>query len=370
MSSLKKCFHGGAFFDAVGNDFSSLDKRSEIINGDVLDAWFPPAPEILKVLGTHLDWIIRTSPPTDCDGFVRTVAHHRGVGEENILPGAGSSDLMFLALTQWLTPHSRVLLLDPTYGEYEHLLTNVIGCRVERLTCHRSQLFSPSLEDLNKALAREYDFCILVNPNSPTGCHIGRETLECVFEDAPSSTTIWVDETYVEYVGSEHSLEKFAVQRPNVVISKSMSKSYGLSGVRVAYLCAHAERIAQLRKYSPPWVVSLPGQIAGVLALQETSYYKQRYMETKKLREELVAGLLDLQRMEIIPSVANFVLCMLDPQGPSAATVVQECRKDNLYLRDTKLMGTTLGNHALRIAVKDGPTNQKMLTILARVLAK
>ncbi|MDH4317827.1 MAG: aminotransferase class I/II-fold pyridoxal phosphate-dependent enzyme, partial [Desulfobulbaceae bacterium] len=228
----KSCFHGGAFFDAVGNDFSTLQKKTDIINADVLDAWFPPAPAILKTLTEHLDWIVRTSPPTGCEGFIKAVSHYRGVGEEHILPGAGSSDLMFLALTRWLSASSRVLLLDPTYGEYEHLLTNVIGCRIERLTSLRSEGFSPCPEELSKALAREYDFFIMVNPNSPTGRHIEREVLEKVLDKAPVGTTIWIDETYIEYVGSEQSLEQYAARRPNVVISKSMSKSYGLSGVR------------------------------------------------------------------------------------------------------------------------------------------
>lgn len=370
MGARKSCFHGGAFFDAVGNDFSTLQKRSDIINADVLDAWFPPAPAILEILREHLDWIVRTSPPTGCEGFIKAVAHYREVGEEHILPGAGSSDLMFLALTRWLNASSRVLLLDPTYGEYEHLLANVIGCRIERLTSSRSQGFSPDPEELSKALARQYDFFIMVNPNSPTGQHIGREVLEKVLDKAPACTTIWIDETYIEYVGSEQSLERFATRRPNVVISKSMSKSYGLSGVRVAYLCGQGERIEALRKYSPPWVISLPGQISGVLALGETAYYQQCYAETERLRRQLIDGLCKLAPMEIIPSVTNFILCMLDEKGPDAATVTRECKKNNLFLRDARLMGTTLGDRALRIAVKDESTNGKMLRIIASILGK
>lgn len=370
MGALQSCFHGGAFFDAVGNDFGSLQKINEVINADVLDAWFPPAPVILETLREHLDWIVRTSPPTGCEGFIKAVARHRGLAEENILPGAGSSDLMFLALTRWLDSSSRVLLLDPTYGEYEHLLANVIGCRIERLTSHRFQGFSPDPEELGKALARKYDFFIMVNPNSPTGRHIDREVLERVLAETPEQTTIWIDETYVEYVGSDQSLEQFAARRSNVVISKSMSKSYGLSGVRVAYLCGHGQRIEGLRKYSPPWVISLPGQIAGVLALSETTYYRRCYAETQRLRHQLVDGLNDLAPVEIIPSVTNFVLCMLDEQGPDAATVVRDCKEQNLFLRDARLMGTTLGDRALRVAVKDEATNKKMLSILASILRR
>lgn len=57
------CFHGGAFFEAIGEDFGSLERRRSVINADVLDAWFPPAPRVLEDLGKNLEWVLRTSPP-------------------------------------------------------------------------------------------------------------------------------------------------------------------------------------------------------------------------------------------------------------------------------------------------------------------
>jgi len=73
------CYHGGAFFEAIGDDFATLERRQRIIPADVLDAWFPPASAVLKALRAHLDWIVRTSPPTNGDGLVRALAAARGV---------------------------------------------------------------------------------------------------------------------------------------------------------------------------------------------------------------------------------------------------------------------------------------------------
>jgi len=112
------CFHGGAFFEAVGAKFDALDRSSRIINADVLDAWFPPSPKVLAALTDYLPWLLRTSPPTGCEGLIETIAEVRGIRRENILPGAGSSDLIFRALRQWITPTSHALILDPTYSEY------------------------------------------------------------------------------------------------------------------------------------------------------------------------------------------------------------------------------------------------------------
>ena len=71
---------------------------------------------------------------------------------------------------------------------------------------------------------------------------------------------------------------------------------------------------------------------------------------------------------EVVPGVANFILCHLPDGGPDAATVVQRCRRHNLFLRDTAEMGSRLGLRALRIAVKDGATNRRMAELIRRVL--
>src|SRR6188474_2653130 len=102
------CFHGGAFFDAIGPDFQTLERRHEVINADVLDAWFPPAPAVLSALEDHLPWLLRTSPPIWSEGLVDTIASARGLEPECILAGPGSSALIYLALSHWLDGTSRV----------------------------------------------------------------------------------------------------------------------------------------------------------------------------------------------------------------------------------------------------------------------
>ncbi len=373
------CFHGGAFFDAVGTRFDSLERSRSIINADVLDAWFPPAPGVLAGLQEYLPWLLGTSPPTGCEGLIEAIAEARGVGPENILPGAGSSDLIFRALRHWLGPSSHALILDPTYGEYAHVLERVIGCTVDRLTLSRTDHYAVDLNRWEAALSDHYDLVVLVNPNSPTGRHVPRAKLEEILRRAPARTRIWVDETYIEYSDWERryptgrigergeSLEGFAAGSENVLVCKSMSKVYALSGARAAYLCAGQHQLEELRAITPPWVVSLPAQVAAVRALQDPGYYAARYAETAALREQLAVRLVELG-LEIIPGVANFLLCHLLPRGPNAATIVHRCREQGLFLRDAGAMGSQLGSHSLRTAVKDTATNERMLEILSTVL--
>ena len=100
----------------------------------------------------------------------------------------------------------------------------------------------------------------MVNPNSPTGRHIPKAELQSFLRRVPSTTKVWLDETYIEYAGANQSLESFAAQSENVVVCKSMSKVYALSGARAAYLCAPPHLLEELRSVTPPWAVSLLGQ--------------------------------------------------------------------------------------------------------------
>ncbi len=360
------CYHGGQFFAAVGEEFDALERLDSVISADVLDAWFPPAPGVLRVLERHLPRLMQTSPPTGCEGLIQAIARARGVQPECILPGAGSSDLIFLALRHWLRPSSRVLILDPTYGEYIHLLEKVIRCRVERLQLSRAANYRVDLEELQSRLTNGYDLVVLVNPNSPTGQNIERTALQHAIVATPKTTRVWIDETYVDYAGPDQSLEAFASGTENVVVCKSMSKTFALSGARVAYLCAGPQQLESLRSISPPWAVSLPAQVAAVHALAEPKYYAQRYRETHELRQDLMSGLCALG-WEVIPSVTNFLLCHLPETGPDAATVISRGREQDLFLRDTSSMGSQLGTRTIRIAVKDRETNSRMLSILQAV---
>jgi histidinol-phosphate/aromatic aminotransferase/cobyric acid decarboxylase-like protein len=445
--SFSNCYHGGAFFDAIGPEFNHLKRRHAIINADVLDAWFDPAPAVLAALAAELPWLLRTSPPTHCEGMIRVIAQTRGVPEDGVLPGAGSSDLIFLALREWLTRDSRVLILDPMYGEYAHVLEAVVECHVDRLPLHREANYRVDLAQLVAATAaRDYDLIILVNPNSPTGQHIPRAELESVLRQIPVRTRIWVDETYVEYAGvspapsassadggrihptedlriapesrnasfsrqhvampptlptkvgvpsersietmaarpgegkihtskhsypahrSAESIESFAAASQNVFVCKSMSKVYALSGLRAAYLCGPESSISHLRRIAPPWAVSLPAQVAAVAALQAPEYYAARWAETHRLREDLSAQLSHFTGWKIIPGVANFVLCHLPVTGPSAAEMVRRGRVHGLYVRDVGSMGRSLGEQALRIAVKDAATNTQIVQLLQATL--
>lgn len=365
----ESCFHGGAFFKAVGEEFDRLDRSREIINADVLDAWYPPSPKVITALQEYLPWLLRTSPPINCEGLIRTIARVRKLNQECILPGAGSSNLIFLAFRHWLTSYSRVLILDPSYGEYGYICEQLIGCRVDRIILSYSNNYNFEPSVLKSYFKNNYDLIVLVNPNNPTGHLVLRDEFEEVLQNTPKKTKIWIDEAYIEYAGMEHSLERFAAESANIIVCKSMSKCYALSGMRVAYLCGPFHLIRELKRLTPPWAVSLLAQIAAVMALQDPQYYAGRYKETNKLRNQLVEQLKGINGMHIVPSVGNFVLCHLPSDGPDALTITAKCENHGLFLRDCSSMSMQFDKYVFRIAVKDKGTNKRMLEILKYVLS-
>lgn len=354
------CFHGGASFDGIGVDFRSLHRRSEVVAADVLDAWFPPAPGVLAALADDPGWQARTSPPVDAAGLRASIAAARDVPEETVAVGAGSSDLIFRAFRQWLTLDSRVLLVDPGYGEYAHVTEEVIGCRVDRFAITRADGWRLDKDRLAATVAAGgYDLVVLINPNNPTG---GWQSLLDVVAGAPQRTRIWVDEAYVGYVGLEHSLAPLAMTAPNVTVCTSMSKMYALSGMRAAYLISDPATAAAIRRWTPPWAVSLPAQLAAVAALRDPAYYAARWRETASLRAELAAALQATDpALRVDQAVANFLLVTMPRYAKSAPRVVAECRRHGVYLRDLSPMSPAFEGRTVRVAVKDPSANARIV---------
>jgi histidinol-phosphate/aromatic aminotransferase/cobyric acid decarboxylase-like protein/GNAT superfamily N-acetyltransferase len=358
------CEHGGASFTALGTDFRTLGRRHDIVMADVLDAWFPPAPGIRAALTDDPAWVARTSPPSGAEGLAAEIAAARELPPDALAVGAGSSDLIFRAFGRRLTPGSRVLLTDPCYGEYAHVTERVIGCRVDRFPLCREDGWRIDPDRLSAAArSGRYDLVVVVNPNNPTGRHAPASGLRALIEAAPDRTHWWIDEAYLGYVGLDESLAGLAATDPRVTVCTSLSKMYALSGLRAAYAVAEpSTTAAELRRWTPPWPVGLPAQMAAVAALRDPEYYRDRWLATHALRGRLAADLAGAVRdVTVEESVANFLNLTLPPGGPSAARLVDECRRHGVYLRDLSPLSPRYEGRTVRVAVRDTAENARIV---------
>lgn len=173
MTDPLRTEHGGAFFDAIGVDFRHLERAKNVVNADVLDAWYDPSPNVIKALQENLTWLVKTSPPTHGEGLVKAISEYRKIDEESILLGSGSSSLMFWVLPKLFQTGDEVTILDPTYGEYRHVLERH-GARVRIVMLQPENDFRINLNELIQAVRRSR-LTVLVNPNTPTGASLSRE---------------------------------------------------------------------------------------------------------------------------------------------------------------------------------------------------
>ncbi len=249
-----------------------------------------------------------------------------------------------------------MLLIEPSYGEYAHVCQHVIGCQTETLLTESENGFALDLNIWVQTLqAKRFDLAVLINPSNPTGIGLKREVLLEAIERVPRETHILIDEAYMDYWSRDESLLKGTLPN-NVTVISSFSKRFALSGLRVAMLRSNQDLREQLLKRTPPWAVSMPGQIAACAAFGNLNYYRKQYKQTNLLRANLKQGLEEFG-LTVHDSCANWLLFKV----PDAESLCHTAAKNDLFIRNLGKTAPSLKNEWIRIAVKDEATNLEML---------
>lgn len=365
MQSTGHVFHGGAFFEAIGVKFDDLHRKKDIVNADVLDAWYDPSPRVVDTVHEHLAWLMKTSPPLYSEGLRAVVGEVRRIPEENLIVGAGTTALMYQAIPKLVSKESKVVILDPMYGEYAHICENLVGAQVVRHECLESDGFKPGYERLMKD-CKNADLLIMVNPNSPTGAALDSAGVKKILDGLSEQTKVWIDETYIDFDPELISAETMIPEDPRVIVCKSLSKYYALSGLRVGYLAGPTSLIASMEPESTPWSVGLIAQVAAVEALRDQPYYAFVTAETARLRRVLGGAFSTIEEVKVFPSVTNFLLIELF--GVDAETVVQKARKEGVYLRNCDTLSQRFNGRFIRTAVKDAASNARIVQAIAEAV--
>lgn len=361
------CPHGGAALALAGPRLERIAALDECVDADVLDAWFAPSPRVVASLTAHGDRMQRTSPPPGAAPLVSMIARRWSSPDASIAVGAGSSDLIYRAFTEWLTPSSRVLLVDPTYPEYAHVVENVVGASLVRLSARRADGYRVPLDRLRASLHERWDLVVIVNPNNPTGTLLDRPTLASLLHECPRSTRVWIDEAYV-HLAEDASVVELASRSENVFVARSFSKAYALSGLRAAFLAGPPADISVLQRKTPPWIVGFPGQVAVLRAFEDDAYYAARYGETRALRTQLARRLREQLGLDVFEGATASVLVHLDGRAESAREVCRKTAREGVFLRDASDFGPSIGSSTLRISVKSGALHDRVVHALARAL--
>jgi histidinol-phosphate/aromatic aminotransferase/cobyric acid decarboxylase-like protein len=361
------CKHGGGAFDYLGHQFERISRADEVVAADVLDAWYPPAPRVIKQLEENLRWGIKTSPPALAKGLIQKIAEVRRIKPNQINVGGGSSHIIYTALSPILRECSKVVVVQPCYGEYAHYLTHVFPRQVISYNTEPNH-FRVAVDQLAKFVKKhEAKAVIIVNPCNPTGHGIKRSDLQHLLDQLSSNVRLIIDETYIDYLDSGDSLESYVAKYPNLMIIKSMSKIYALSGLRIGYLICEEASAMELTKYFPPYSVGTLAQMAAITALDEADYYQRMVAETQKRIAYLTQYLNLIPGIAVLPSVGPGLLLDLKDFIVKAPAVEALAKEQAILVRDISDQGPQTPHRYLRIAAADYPDLDRIIDFFGKL---
>ncbi len=251
-------------------------------------------------------------PDPECLELREALARRLDAAPAQILVGNGSTELIHLLARAWLSPPpagcaNSALLLTPTYGEYAGAVA-LVGAAVMQLPAQRSDGFSWDLEQAATLIARERPALVfLCNPNNPTGVYLNRPAVTYLAQCAAAAGSLLaLDEAYVSFVADAwNSLP--LTQAGHVLLLRSMTKDYALTGLRLGYGVAAPEVIARLAQYQPDWSVNGLALAAGLAALSDAAYLNAARQAVNDARVYLTERLGRLG-FGLLPSAANFLV--------------------------------------------------------------
>lgn len=322
-------FHGGASHAELGAR-PSARRRGEVIAADVLDAWFEPAPAVVRALSGDAAFLAATSPttyPTDLRNANRRYARHQaGVGRGRRRP-FGSHLPMPATLDRRVgagRAHRAAIWRVSARSRRAHRLS-------DRVDLDRSRGRPDAAASTVGHRRWGLRLGVHRRPQQSTRLSICPGLTDGRADGHPSNNTC-LDRSDIRPVLMPGStLERLAAASRNIVVATSMSKAWALSGLRVGFLCGPPELIADAWQATPPWIVGRPAQIGALAALSDPVYYADRFRATAVLRDQLRAGLSSITGVQARDGHANFALCELDPPL-DASTVLERSAARGLYV--------------------------------------
>lgn len=288
------------------------------------------------------------------------------ISVENVLVGNGSTELIHLLARAYFSPpragtDNIAFLLTPTYGEYAGAC-RLAGAAFSELEALRDQNFRWDLTEARRRIAKQEkpSLVFLCNPNNPTGVYLQQPEVE-VLADAASQSggLLVVDEAYVNFV-PERWDSLALLERDSVVLLRSMTKDYALTGLRLGYSLASAEVTARLASLQPDWSVNGLAQVAGLVALADTEYLPRAREEVDRCKKYLTGQLSELG-FTVLPSTANFLLVEV---GDGAGWRDRMMRR-GLFVRDCTSFGL---DDYIRIGIRPYPDCRRLVTAMAQEL--
>jgi histidinol-phosphate aminotransferase len=313
------------------------------------------APAVLAALRGLTGAEIATYPERETGE--RLVAQNLGLEAGQILLTNGTDEGLHLIAGTYLEPGDEVVICVPTFAMYE-IYARSAGANVVSIPAGRD--FGFPTEKVIAALTHKTKLIVVANPNNPTGTVVANSDLVRLAQAAPAAGLV-VDEAYYDFCGQ--TILPGLNDLPNLIVTRTFSKAYGMAGLRLGVIIAHPAQVDMLRKVSSPYNVNAAALACLPIALADQSYVQTYVAEVTSGRAGLEA-LLDEFAIEYWPSKANFVLVRF---GAMRLALLRAMRERGILVRDRHSDPGCDG--CVRITLGTTGQNVQLLSTLREVLS-
>ncbi|WP_299242353.1 histidinol-phosphate transaminase [uncultured Aquimarina sp.] len=280
------------------------------------------------------------------------LADQKGVSSQNILLGNGSDEVLDLLFRAFCEPKiDNIITLPPTYGMYK-VLANINDISEREVLLTNS--FEPNVSEILEAIDDATKIIFLCSPNNPTGNSFSEESIIKILESFEGLVVI--DEAYIDFSSKESWINKIDIY-PNLIITQTLSKAYGMAGIRLGLCCASKEIINVLNKIKPPYNVNELTQKRALERVMNVAKVKGEVASILEEREKMIISLKDVSFVkEVYKTDANFILIKVD----DATKRYDQLLKEGVVIRNRTTQ--PLCENTLRLTVGTSEENKALLT--------
>jgi histidinol-phosphate aminotransferase len=286
------------------------------------------------------------------------VAKKFNVAHNQIVFGNGSNDILELSARAFLYAGCEAIYSQHAFAVYP-LVTQAVGATGVVIPAKN---YGHDLDGMLKAITPKTRLIFIANPNNPTGTLLAKNSLKTFLQQVPADVLVVLDEAYDEYLNATDQSEAISwlAEFDNLIVSRTLSKAYGLAGLRVGFGLMHADVADMLNRVRQPFNVNSLAQVAAVASLNDDDFVARSYAANQAGMAQLTQGLQKLG-LEYIPSFANFVSFKVS----NAAQVNQQLLQNGVIVRP--IANYEMPDY-LRVSVGLFSENARFLAVLEDIL--
>lgn len=352
FASASECKHGGKVHEAT----SILGAEPLDFSANINPLGSPPLKELFLEELEHIGHY----PDSSYLGFRRAAAKFVNVSEDCIVPGNGSSELIRLFAECCLEDGDRVLVPTPSFGEYTNQ-SMLAGGNVIKVKIGQDGL--PIISDRQLGEAKLLFLC---NPNNPTGKLLSAQQVTAFSDRCEASDTfLLVDEAFIELSVPDESVAVLAPERASLFVMRSLTKSFGVPGLRLGFGVTNEGLARILNLARIPWSIGSLAAAAGeyLLGCDEHLMRSRQIIKTEAI---WLQGALNELGLRPLPSSVNFILVNIAPCGIDSDELAERTMQDGVLVRDCQSFG--LGKSYIRVAVRGHNENERLIAALKRAM--